>query len=123
MKLNQDCIRSVLLYLEETLDIVSFVQNEDIQIEGFTKDEIDYSLIKLIEANFIDGKLTIYIGGEYDVDIRSITWNGHKFLDNIRDNGVWSETKKVASNFSSVSIDILSTLATNILTSIIMKQF
>lgn len=122
MKLNHDCVRSVLLYLEDNLGIVSFIQSEDIKLVGFSKEDIDYSLIKLIEANYLEGKHTVYIGGDYDIDIKSITWSGHKFLDNVRDDVVWCETKKAASKFSSVSIDILSSIAINFLTSLLMKQ-
>lgn len=122
MKLNHDCVRSVLLYLEENLKIGTFIQNYEVQLEGFTKEDVDYTLIKLIEANYIVGEYTPYFGGDYDIDIRSITWSGHKFLDNVRDDVVWSETKKAASKFSSVSIDILSSIAINFLTSLLMKQ-
>lgn len=123
MKLNHDCIRSVLLYLEENLEIISFIQNENIKLDGFSKEDIDYSLIKLIEANYLEGKHTVYLSGDYDIYVKSITWTGHKFLDNIRDTEIWSQTKKAASKFSSVSIDILSSLATNILTTLLLKQF
>ncbi|EAG0857908.1 DUF2513 domain-containing protein [Listeria monocytogenes] len=51
--------------------------------------------------------------------VSKITWSGHQFLDNIRDDEVWKRTKKTVSKFSSVSVSLLSTIASNILSQLI----
>ena len=45
----------------------------------------------------------------------SLSFDGHSFLDNIRDNQVWSKSKKILSAFKSVSIEIISQVATNVI--------
>nr|WGD84452.1 DUF2513 domain-containing protein [Bacillus subtilis] len=43
-----------------------------------------------------------------------ITWDGHQFLDTIRDNAVWSKTKDAVKSLSSVSLSILSNVGESI---------
>ncbi|EJA0843158.1 DUF2513 domain-containing protein, partial [Listeria monocytogenes] len=51
-----------------------------------------------------------------------ITWSGHQFLDNIRDDEVWKKTKKTVSKFSSVSVSLLSTISSNVLSQLIKNS-
>ncbi|CUS26106.1 hypothetical protein FC70_GL000498 [Paucilactobacillus oligofermentans DSM 15707 = LMG 22743] len=51
-----------------------------------------------------------------------ITWDGHEFLDTIRDPEVWSNTKKILSHLESVSISTVSNIGTGVLNHIIDKQ-
>ena len=53
MKLNHDCVRSLLLYLEDDLTINSLIDLSDVELKGFSDDEILYVGIKLAEASFI----------------------------------------------------------------------
>ncbi|PEW58205.1 hypothetical protein CN448_31480 [Bacillus cereus] len=43
--------------------------------------------------------------------ISSITWDGHQFLDNIREKSIWEATKIKAATLGSVSLPTLSELA------------
>jgi len=56
------------------------------------------------------------------VRISSITYQGHQFLDNIRDDNVYTKTKSILSTFKSVSIEIFSETASKVITSLISKQ-
>ena len=51
----------------------------------------------------------------YTANIESLSFDGHSFLDNIRDNQVWLKSKKVLSSLKSVSIEIISQVATNVI--------
>ena len=77
-------------------------------------DDIKYCIIKLSEADLI----TVTIPGRKDkismLDIDSITWEGHMFLDSIRDDGLWSEIKSKIGNTAKVSISIISKVATEL---------
>lgn len=119
MKLNHDCIRSVMLYLEENLKITSLIDTKDINLPDYSQEDIDYSVSKLIEANYLDGDIKRFLTGAHLINVNSITWEGHQFLDNIRDSKVWSNTKSKLSTFSSVSINIMSQVAVSVLTQMI----
>lgn len=119
MRLNHDCIRSVMLYLEENLEIASLIDTKDINLPNFSQDDIDYSIIKMLEANYLDGKVYNYSYDMRLVEVKSISWEGHQFLDNIRDSKVWSNTKSKLSTFSSVSINIMSQVAASVISQMI----
>ncbi|PTG70044.1 hypothetical protein BU662_11450, partial [Staphylococcus chromogenes] len=70
-----------------------------------------YSLLKLKEANYVNVSLSWESGHVIGYLINDITWAGHEFLDNIRDNKTWSEVKNVASKTSSMSLTLMSKLA------------
>lgn len=89
-----------------------------------TKDEIVYTLDKLIEAGYIKGvikKSDMDFNPKLIATISSITWQGHEYLDNIRDDIVWNKTKKAFSKFTSASLSVVNKIATQVITSMIMS--
>lgn len=123
MKLNHDCVRFLMLHVEENVPYGYFLNVNDIEHEKFNSEELLYAADKLLEANFLDGNVLRSIGQPLpNIRIKSITWSGHQFLDNIRDDGVWKDTKKVVSKFSSVSLSLIGNIASQILTSLIQNQ-
>ena len=112
MKLNHDCVRACMLYLEENLDMKSRINLVGVHLKGYSDDDVLYSFIKLSEAGFINGKPQPAGNNPAYVFITtSITYEGHKFIDS---------TKKISSKVASVSIDILTTIATNVLTKMLL---
>lgn len=122
MKLNHDCVRKLMLVLEDNLEIGDIIDASTISIDDFSESEILYSALKLHEANFISGKVINDLSDNNNILINGITWEGHKFLDTIRDNKVWSHTKTVLSKVSSSSITFASTVASQVLTNIISQS-
>ena len=122
MRLNHDCVRAVLLFLEENLGYTRGMDFEEIKLNGFTADDVIYSLIKLKQANYISGDVIIDPDLE-DVEgcVTGITWEGHKFLDTVRDNKVWGKTKTVLSKVSSASISFVSSVASQVLATLISQ--
>lgn len=50
--------------------------------------------------------------GPIAATISSLTWNGHEFLDNVRNDTVWAKLKRaVAEKGGAVSFDVLKALA------------
>lgn len=121
MKLNHDLVRLVMLEIEEKATYGSSLSIDELNIDGYTIDEVKYTLDKLYEANFINATIRRYIGGAlYSID--SLTWTGHQFLDNIRDANVWKKTKVVVSKLSSVSLTLVSNVASQVITNLINQQ-
>lgn len=114
MKLNQDCIRDLLLYLEDNLSYTTEININTLTLKNYSEEELVYTAERLIEADFL---FCIQSRGfEIPVIIaRNITYEGHQFLDNIRDDGVWKQTKKIASKLSSASIQIISNVAAQVI--------
>lgn len=124
MKLNHECIRKLMLLIEENLNYSVYIDTKDVEIKGFTTEEIVYTADKLLEAGYITANRNAYLGGDHipDIDIKSITWEGHKFLDSVRDNTVWKKTKEITSKFSSVSISMIEHIASNVIIEIIKNS-
>ena len=53
-----------------------------------------YTAKKLCEAGYVNGDITYDYAKQTYVQIDSITWDGHTYLDNIRELKVWDRTKK-----------------------------
>lgn len=95
------------------MQLNQFLSADD--LAQFNDDDIKYTLLQLLDAGFIKGKpryggnqLTIFSCG-------GLTWQGHQFIDTIRDPKIWRKTKEAASKLESASITILSSLASTIL--------
>lgn len=125
MKLNNDCIRDLLLYIEENTNLSDDVYIESINDLSYSIEELLYTSIKLKEANFINAEIEQTYdeeNGGYSITVFSLTWQGHKFLDNIRDSEVWKTTKRIISKFSSVSLGIIENVAAQVITNMISLQ-
>lgn len=121
MKLDHDCVRDLLLYLEENLTYNKNISINNLTLKNYSQEELIYCTEKLIEADY----LTCTKASGYQPPLivaNSITYNGHQFLDNIRDDGVWKETKNIASTVSSTSLKVIENIASNVITNIISKQ-
>lgn len=118
MKLNADCVRDIMLYLEKNLELVSYIDSSEINIK-YDLEDIKYTCSKLIEASYLNGEVTDNLDGNMSVYISSITWNGHQFLDNIRSSTVWNKTKETTVKLGSVSISFLSSIAAQVIANVI----
>ncbi|MSE09500.1 DUF2513 domain-containing protein, partial [Lactobacillus salivarius] len=96
MKLDHDLVRCILLAIEESEDITGI--NEDKLLDYLKKhgnydnrNNIAYTVLKLKEANFIDGNVKWASNSPAWIMAGNLTYEGHKFLDNIRDDKVWKD--------------------------------
>lgn len=115
MKLNHDCVRSIMLELEEKLTLDEHMHllqlREFDTFKKYGEDASSYTILKLIEAGFLNGK-PLYAGNKlYHLTVSSITFAGHEFLDNIRDDKTWSKAKSLAQSLAGASISLVAKLA------------
>ena len=123
MKLDHECVRDVLIHIEENLPYGYYMDFSKVELKNYSQEELLYTADKLLEASFISGTKRKSITESLpDIRITSLTWEGHQFLDNIRDDGVWKDTKKVLSKFSSVSLSLVGSVASQVISSIIHSQ-
>ena len=122
MKLNQDCVRDLLLYIEENSDYETIIYPSELSI-GYSNEDVLYSADKLLEANYLDGIKKKFVGSEMpQIAIYSLTWDGHLFLDNIRDKTIWDKTKAITEKFASISISLLNKIASQLILEMIKSQ-
>lgn len=122
MRLNPDCVRDILLTIEETTTFNKFmryyVNNSTFErLANYTHDEIVYHVRQCKMAQLIVN-VTFNDGGDY-FSIQDLSPKGHEFLENIRSDNMWNDTKAVATKVGSYSLSSLTIIATGILTQII----
>lgn len=123
MKLNHECVRDVLIHIEENLEYGYYMDFSAVSLKSYSQEDLIYTADKLLEAGLISGERKQFISSSIpSIRIESLTWNGHQFLDNIRDDGVWKDTKKVISKFSSVSLSLIGNIASQVITSLVQSQ-
>ena len=132
MKLNPDCIRDVLLYLEENLTVDYTTRTfSKIRVENmiepflmlhtsYEANEVLYSIYNLQQIGYIDGRFPNAGNQKMMVcEIENITWNGHQFLNTIRSQPIWEATKSGAAKLGITSLHALSTIAMQVSNAII----
>lgn len=116
MKLNQDCVREILLFIEEKQKPGQSLYIENIitslKSKGYTEEEIKYALSKLKETPYTTLNLTQYDGLVLGGTSEALTWEGHQFLDNIRNTSTWKNIKStVNEKVGNASISIIAAVA------------
>lgn len=121
MKLNYNCIRDVLLYLEDNLKINEPLHSKNIELD-YSFETIQYSVFKLEEAGYIQTQIIVADGLDKTAIINDITFYGHEFLNTVRPKTVWENTKDVSVKLGVKSISALSQIASQIATQLIKKE-
>ena len=126
MKLDKDCIRTILIYIEthcvyevdkfngKRMHIVTLHELiESDELTEFQEDTIRYTVVKLLEGNYIKGSLIPKNSGtNFDIiRISELTLNGHNLLSNIRPEPVWDKTKSILQKVGDFSLGIMSQVA------------
>lgn len=121
MKLNYDCVRDVMLYLEENLIFGNPIRDTNINLNYDIK-EIRYSLLKLHEINYLDGSVSKYMDGDYSVITTDITFYGHKFIGEIQSDTIWDKTKSVSKDLGIQTINGITQIASSVISSLILSK-
>lgn len=117
MKLNHDCVRDLLLYLENNLEYGKGININKLSLNDYPQNDLLYTAEKLTEANFINSVIRWNMNSAHIIVVKSITYKGHEFLDTIRDKTVWENTKSKASKFASISLPIIQQIASSFIQS------
>lgn len=125
MELNKDCVRDVLLSCEELLKMdedgyMDSLSHEELgqALPNYKTEDIIYTVVKLKEAGFLDVKVTKASGNILvDVRIYDITFYGHEFLNNIRDDDNWKKVKDIAKLVGAFSINMIAQIAVGVIQS------
>lgn len=118
MELNYDFVREILIECANSTNL-SGPTDEEIRAFATSKDvsvnQLAFTVDKLEEADFISGHVQYSGDGPYFISIGNLTWDGNQYLNSIRSDSVWKETKqKVKETGISVTFSILTALATSI---------
>ena len=126
MKLNPDCIRDILLTVEEHSDFMHATEYKYgnpafSRLNSYSSEEVAYHIMQCEKSQLIYD-VHFYDCGE-SADIRDLAPKGHEFLANIRENKIWSGIKAISAKIGSSSLDVLTQVASNVVTELVKAQF
>lgn len=112
MKRDPQLIRKLLLFFDEKQDTEHI---EVPPIDGYDELTIKYHLVLLHDAGYLTCEPFTSTTSDRVIYVLpfDLTWNGHEFLDQIRNEHVWDEVMKAVreKGFLSASVGILKKLA------------
>ena len=126
MKLNHDCIRDVMIYIEENCiyedddrgnrsihsRVFYEITHDEKLSSQYTEDEIRYVIAQLYFEDMVIATMTPETLNFRQVEVDSLSFKGHEFLDNIKDDTVWKKAKKfVGDHLTSTSFSIIANVA------------
>lgn len=125
MKLNTDCMRDILLAVEQANyeERLSFDTLHE-RIPKHSEEDLHYCLVKLDEAGLLE-VTTVPVMRQHLPAIKSVhylTMSGHEFLENIKSDNVWNKTKNIAKNVGSFSISTLKDISVSVISEIIKSH-
>ncbi len=125
MRLNPDCVRDLLLTVEDTTTISKSMdyyidQNNFPRLISYSHEEILYH-IRQCKMDELITNAHFYDAGDL-VIIPDLSPKGHEFLANIRSDNAWNKTKTIAEKTGSYSLNALTTIATGVITQIINQH-
>jgi len=114
MKRDMEVIRKVLLAIEEQFEDVAIY---NLKVDDLGMKTIAYHCNLLYDAGYVSDYKAQYAEDEiYTFGVSSLTWEGHEFLDKIRDDTIWNKTKeKIAKKGLPMVIDVVKDIATSVI--------
>ena len=114
-----DLVRDLLVKIEgnQEMDYTRQfpISNPALDIPGYSYDQLAYHAKLLLDNGYAKGD---YRGPS----ISGLTWDGHEFLDSIKDTGIWEATKQKLAGLPSVTLKVFASTAEAIGAAIIKKH-
>ncbi|WP_025804579.1 DUF2513 domain-containing protein [Pseudomonas chlororaphis] len=103
MKLDKDLVREILLAVEAHDEAQGWMT---LTIQGRSPKEVSYHVMLLDEAGLLSG---ISLGGlnSFEWQPKRLTYQGHEFLETVRDGEVWRRTKEGAEKVGGAGLGML----------------
>lgn len=116
MKRDMELIRKILFKIEEEYVSTTLF---GLSIEGYDMNTVAYHCKLLYEAGFVDTYDAKYASNElWMFVVGGLTWEGHDFLDKIREDTVWNRTKEAIKNHGlPMVLDVVKRVSSSVISS------
>lgn len=109
MKREMELVREILLRLEKS---DQGVDSAEIVVAEFGPSQIGHHCKWMLQAGLVEGLDGRTMGDVFPVYLSlELTWDGHEFLETIRDPQRWEKTKQVLRKSGSWATDLLTEVA------------
>lgn len=114
MKLNPDCIRQILLAVEEQTGFKKSTFAYDVAKEcDFSLEEVLYHINQCELYGFFTG-VRHYVNGDNNCRIIDLSPKGHEFIANAHSDSVWNSALKIIKPIKGVSVAVLTEVISSI---------
>ena len=129
MKLDHDCIRDVLLSVERlqrfeyrtgTGNFLNYSVTRNIlenDLQNRNAEDICYSVLMLADAGYIIASINHTDQRVVSYSVHRLTYDGHEYLESIRDGNVWNKVKSVIGDVGISTFDAVKKTAISLLLS------
>lgn len=130
MTINENCIRDILKYLVENLEITIETHNrftycnisvyrliEELYPSKYTKEDIVYSVNILANLSFIEGEQLsdkVNVSCSFQT-INNVTYRGQKFYECIKPEPIWNKTKNIVSKVGVHTLEFIERIAHDVI--------
>ena len=113
MKRDMELIRELILAIESQDSDFNY---ESVKAIGYDEPQIEYHLDLLIKQKLVIGEVHPLQGGFSPIFVvEKLSWEGHEFLENTRNESVWKETVKIVKEKGgSMAIGVLTQVAASV---------
>jgi len=118
LKRDMDLIRELMLAIESGKH--EFTQSEGLEGTDAEPEVIFYHLRLLNQAGYLAFPSETVGGASFEV--QGLTWEGHEFIDTIRDPEVWKRTKGAMAKAGGWTVGLIKDLGTAYLKHIIKEK-
>ena len=112
MKRDMDLCRLILFKIENEYKSTALF---NLQIDGYDIETVAYHCDLLFDAGLIKSYKTQYASDRiYFFSVGALTWEGHDFLDKIRENTMWNKIKNsIKENALPLTLEVIKSVATS----------
>ena len=109
MKRDMDLVRKIILAIESH---EHGSMDEMVVVDGYSDEQVGYHAHLMLQAGLIDGfDISARDENSPTVQPTSLTWAGHEFADNARNDTTWNKAKTtVAEKVGTVAFGVLTEL-------------
>lgn len=126
MRLNPDCTRDILIFLEERTSANGVLEYSARNMSEQLNDPLRYSAEEVMYHISQCALSGFFVGYEEDCSgnfiLRDISPKAHEFLANVRSDTVWNKTKSVAGKIGTTSLNALCQIASTVISELIKSS-
>ena len=123
MKRDMELVRELLLFLEDKPD-PAHLEADRFPMPCRSPSEIQYHLNLLYQAGFLNGEPIKSSTSDRLIKVLpfDLTWQGHEFLETVRDPEIWRKAKAGAASVGTASIEFIWGMAKALITGAIKDK-
>lgn len=104
MKLDPNCVRAIILFLEDSEKTCHLMTDICNGIPSYDKKNLCYTINRLYEGGYINVRYNDFNGHHLIARVETLTYEGHLLAETFHDEKIWKKALKCAKEIGTMSI-------------------